>query len=149
MLEHKRFLYSTLKWRIIMYHELPDHSSAPLLRNLDKNLNQYNALACNRESGWDFEGSDIWRILQGLPEFSRNTAFPVATTFIVKCRIALPYSPKYGSASQVAPNYQYTSRPSRYQEAVKEKQLPLEEQWLTKWLTQQPVPQELSDSSAS
>ena len=83
MLEHKRFLYSTLKWRIIMYHELPDHSSAPLLRNLDKNLNQYNALACNRESGWDFEGSDIWRILQGLPEFSRNTAFSVATTFIV------------------------------------------------------------------
>ena len=57
MLEH------SLKCWIGMYHVLPDHFSARPFSNLDKNLNQYNALACNRDSGWDFQGSDMWNIL--------------------------------------------------------------------------------------
>ena len=86
-----------------MYHDLPDHCTAPLLRNLDKKLNQYNALACKRNSGWNFQGSDRWRIFQGVPVSSKNNRFSFATMFIVLSDVVRP-SDKDGFASQAATN---------------------------------------------
>ena len=84
-----------------MYHDLPDHCRAPL-RNLDKNLNQYNALACNRDSGWDFQGSDMWRIFQGVPVSSKIPLFRLPPCSL-SCRLPLPHSIRMASPRKWPP----------------------------------------------